>query len=122
EFDNSLGSTFEVRSQIASGTSTERIGAMMLLRDGQRELSISFFENAIKVFDSGKDISTIASAPQPDHASVYRLAIVSNCGYVFIDKALAFTGVLKGMATRKGVQFGDFITDGRRSLFGIVDR
>lgn len=105
-FDNSTGSTVEVRMRISEAPASGSDGAMLSLIDGSREGKISFYRDHITIRDTNTSKSTYWM-DTTDGFHTYRITIVENSLRVFVDGVEAASVSLSGSNTDKKILFGD---------------
>ncbi|MBM3131678.1 MAG: hypothetical protein FJZ95_01420 [Chloroflexi bacterium] len=105
-FDNSVGSTAEIRMKLLEEPQSSHDAALFVLQDGTREGKICFFSNRIEIFDQNA-LKAIHRMDAISQFHTYRLAIAGRNFQVFVDSRKVASAVLSNTVPKKAVMFGD---------------
>jgi len=94
--------------------------AILSIQDGRREAKASVFKTHIDLFDQNERRGTYRSSPSSFH--VYRLAVLGDAAWLYVDGALAADGRLIHRVPRHAILFGNYSrTVGSTGLTAEID-
>ncbi|MBU2008481.1 MAG: hypothetical protein KJ624_01320 [Chloroflexi bacterium] len=120
EFDNSLGSTLEVKMRILEAPASGFNGGALSLIDGQREGKLSFFNDRVEIRDVN-DFRQAYELDTTDGFHVYRLTIVEDTLKAYVDGMEVAMVTLANSNKEKKILFGDFSPEEGENIYAQVE-
>ena len=120
EFDNSLGSTLEVKMRILEAPASGFNGGALSLIDGQREGKLSFFNDRIEIRDVN-DFRQAYEIDTNDDFHVYRLTIAGDTLKAYVDGMEVAVVTLANSNKERKILFGDFSPEEGENMYAQVE-
>jgi outer membrane murein-binding lipoprotein Lpp len=120
EFNNTTGSTSEVRIKLLEGPRNDPDGALFSLADGRREGRVSFFPDRIVIIDQNK-AKAVRWMNTTDDFHTYRIAIIGDTLRFFVDGDEVASMALYGSSSDKRILFGDLSNREGENLGAKID-
>jgi beta-glucanase (GH16 family) len=119
-FDNTKGSTAEVKMRILEAPVSGSDGAMFSLIDGMREGKISFYADHINIRDQN-EVKAVRWMDTTDDFHTYRIAIIGDTLKLFVDGDEVASVTLSGSSSDKKILFGDLSTSEGENINAQVE-
>ena len=121
-FDNSTGSTVELRAKFLKTPRADFHGAYLSLQDGTREGKLSFFQDRIEIRDHQNHLWGVHFMDTGDDFHTYRMAMVNDTLNVYVDgHKVGFAFLSWPVLQPSKILFGDFSAKSRGNMEAQVE-